>query len=257
MLCKPSIVPKIIALFNQSGGVGKTSLTMNLGYLLAQRKHPVLLVDMDPQASLTTFMGLDAYDLPKTVYDAIVQDEDLPIQHSIHGMDLAPANIHLSAAEMKLVLAEFREIRLKDALEPIQDQYDFILIDCPPSLAILSYISLVAATHVLVPIQTHYKSLVGCNLLLDTVARVRQRANRQLKVAGFIPTMHEGQTVQAKTSLNSIETQLTNVAPVFPPIPRSIAFADAAQMHEPLAMFAPKHPAIDILTQITGALEKL
>lgn len=150
MLCKTLTVTKIIALFNQSGGVGKTSLTMNLGYHLAQRKHSVLLIDMDPQASLTTFMGLDAYELSKTVYDAIVQDENLPIQHDIHGMDLAPSNIHLSAAEMELVLAEFREIRLKEALEPVQAQYDFVLIDCPPSLAILSYISLVASTHVLV-----------------------------------------------------------------------------------------------------------
>jgi chromosome partitioning protein len=248
-------VVKIISLFNQSGGVGKTTLTMNLGYQLAQRGHRVLLVDMDPQASLTNFMGVEAYKLAKTVYHAIVHDEELPIHTDLHGLDLAPTNIQLSGAEMELVLAEFREVRLKDALEPVQDRYQFILIDCPPSLAILSYISLVASTHVLVPIQTHYKSLIGCDMLLDTVARVRQRANRKLKIAGFIPTMHEGQTVQGKISLSTVQNQLSNIATVFPPIPRAIAFADAAQLHEPLALSCPKHPVVNILNQITDALE--
>ena len=248
---------KIIALFNQSGGVGKTSLTMNLGYQLAQRDRKVLLVDMDPQSSLTSFLGLDIYQLDKTIYQSITQYESLPIHHNIHGMDLVPSNIQLSAAEMELVLAEFREVRLKDAIATVQEQYDFILIDCPPSRAILSYISLIAATHVLVPIQTHYKSLVGCNLLLETVARVRQRANRNLKVAGFIPTMHEGQTLQAKTSLSTIQTQLSSIATVYPPIPRTISFPDSAQMHEPLALHSPKHPVIDILNQITDSLETI
>lgn len=248
---------KIIALFNQSGGVGKTSLTMNLGYQLAQRDRKVLLVDMDPQSSLTSFLGLDIYQLDKTIYQSITQYESLPIHRNIHGMDLVPSNIQLSAAEMELVLAEFREVRLKDAIATVQEQYDFILIDCPPSLAILSYISLIAATHVLVPIQTHYKSLVGCNLLLETVARVRQRANRNLKVAGFIPTMHEGQTLQAKTSLSTIQTQLSSIATVYPPIPRTIAFPDSAQMHEPLGLHSPKHPVIDILNQITDSLETI
>ena len=230
---------------------------MNLGYQLAQRGHRVLLVDMDPQGSLTSFMGVEAYTLSKTIYHAIVQDEELPIHTALHGMDLAPTNIQLSGAEMELVLAEFREIRLKEALAPVQDRYDFILIDCPPSLAILSYISLVASTHVLVPIQTHYKSLIGCNLLLDTIARVRQRANRNIKIAGFIPTMHEGQTVQGKTSLSTIQNQLSTAAPILSAIPRAIAFADAAQLHEPLAFSSPKHPVVEILNQITDSLETL
>ena len=157
---------KVIALFNQAGGVSKTSLTMNLGYHLAQRSHRVLLIDMDPQASLTTFMGVDIYNLSRTVYEAVVRDEEMPIQPNIHGMDLAPANIRLSGAELELVVADMRDIRLKEALAPLLPAYDFILIDCPPSLGILSYISLVAATHTLIPIQTHYKSLVGTDLLL-------------------------------------------------------------------------------------------
>ena len=156
---------KVIAVFNQSGGVSKTTLTMNLGYHLAQSQQSVLLVDMDPQASLTTFMGLEPSELGKTVYEAILGEEPLPIHQNIHGIDMAPANINLSGAELELVVADMRDIRLKEALEPVIAQYQFILIDCPPSLGILSYISLVAATHVLIPIQTEYKALKGTELL--------------------------------------------------------------------------------------------
>jgi len=250
-------VVKVIALFNQAGGVAKTSLTMNLGYQLAQRNHRVLLADMDPQASLTTFMGLDVYNLSRTIYNAVVLSEEMPIHKGIHGMDLAPANLRLSAAELELVVADMRDLRLKEALAPLLDSYDFILIDCPPSLGILSYLSLVSATHTLVPIQTHYKALVGTDLLLDTVSRVRARANKSLKIAGIVPTMHEGQTIQGKMSLQTIEDQLSQVAKIYPPIPRSIAFADASQEHIPLALFAPKHPAIEILDIIAQGLEEL
>lgn len=149
---------RIIAVFNQAGGVAKTSVTQNLGYHLAQRKHRVLLIDIDPQASLTTFMGLEPDDLEQSLYDALTGEEPLYIIKGLMRMDLAPTNLKLSAAEMELVNADLREMRLKTAIEPVQDNYDFILIDCPPSLGLLSYISLVAASHVLVPIETEFKA---------------------------------------------------------------------------------------------------
>lgn len=251
------LVAKVIALFNQAGGVAKTSLSMNLGYQLAQRHHRVLLADMDPQASLTTFMGLDVYSLTRTIYHAVVLCEDMPIHEGIHKMDLAPANLKLSAAELELVVADMRDLRLKEALAPLLDSYDFILIDCPPSLGILSYLSLVASTHALIPIQTHYKALVGTDLLLDTISRVRSRANKALKIAGIVPTMHEAQTIQGKMSLQTIEGQLSQVGKIYAPIPRSIAFADASQENIPLALFAPKHPAVAILDTIAQGLEEL
>lgn len=132
---------KIISIFNQAGGVAKTTLTQNLGYHLARRNHRVLLVDLDPQASLTIFMGLDIDGLEQTLYDALVDEEPLYIEENLMGMDLAPTNLTLSVAETALVNADLREFRLKSAIEPIEEHYDFILIDCPPSLGLLSYIS--------------------------------------------------------------------------------------------------------------------
>src|ERR671933_945526 len=180
---------RVIALFNQAGGVGKSTLTMNLGYHLTLLEQRVLLVDMDPQASLTVFMGLEPSELDKTIYEAILIGEPMPHHQSLHNMDLAAANINLSGAELELVVADMRDVRLKEALKPLRRHYDFILVDCPPSLGILSYISLVAATHVLIPIQTQYKALKGTDLLFRTIKRVRARPNRQLKIAGYLPTM--------------------------------------------------------------------
>lgn len=248
---------QIVALFNQSGGVGKTTLTMNLGYHLAQRHHRVLLVDMDPQASLTTFMGLDPVELTKTVYEAIVGEELLPIHSKIHGMDIAPSNINLSAAELELVAALMREMRLKEALAPVMDDYDFILIDCPPSLGILSVISLVAATHVLVPIQAQFKAFQGTDLLLNTVAGLRKNANRRLALAGFIPTMYDGRTAQETRTCKAIQEQLSHLATVYEPIPRSIAFADASEARVPLAIFNRKNPSVAVMVKIASGLEKL
>ena len=257
MLNFPQAVSKTIALFNQSGGVGKSTLTMNLGYHLARRKQRVLLVDMDPQASLTNFMGLEPADISDTIYQSILLGDELPINVDIHGMDLVPANIDLSGAELELVVADMRDIRLKDALEPTQNEYDFILIDCPPSLGILSYISLVASTHVLIPIQTQYKALKGTELLLNTVTRVRSRANKQLAIAGFVPTLHDTRTVQGEMTLQSIQNQLCKIGKVFSTIPRAVAFADASQEQVPLSIFNPKHPVVKVLERIAKDMESL
>ena len=248
---------RIIALFNQSGGVGKTTLTMNLGYHLAQKKHRVLLVDLDPQASLTTFMGQDPEELQQTIYESVVGEEPLNIVKQIHSMDLVPSNINLSAAELELVSSLMREVRLKNALAEVMDNYDFILIDCPPSLGLLTVLSLVAATHVLVPIQTQFKSFQGTDLLLNTVARLRKAANPNLKIAGFVPTMFDGRTAQETRTYKAIKEQLSPLAQVFEPIPRSIVFPDASEKRIPLALHQSKHPAVKILKKIISQLEQL
>lgn len=248
----------MIAIFNQAGGVGKTTLTHNLGYHLAKRSHSVLLIDLDPQASLTTFMGVAPESLEKTPFDALINEEPLFILKDIQGgIDLAPTNITLSVAEIQLVNLDFREVRLKESLEPIRDDYDFILIDCPPSLGLLSYISLVAATHVLVPIETHFKAFQGTNLLLQTISKVRKRGNRQLQLAGFVPSRYAVGNSQDKRTLKAIQEQFGAVAPVYEPIPRTTAFADASEQHLPLALYDSKHLALKILDRLGTQIEKL
>lgn len=252
-----SLPCQVIALFNQAGGVAKSTLTQNLGYHLSQRGHRVLLIDMDPQASLTIFMGLTPRELLKTVYDAVVEEQPLPIHEDLYGMDLVPANTTLSVAEMQLVNADLRDLRLREAIEPIQEEYDFILIDCPPSLGLLSYISLVAATHVLVPIETHFKAFEGTNELLKTIARVKRKVNRKLQIAGFVPTKYDSRNSADMRTLAAIQQQLISAGKIFPPIPRSTAFVDASEERMPLAVYAAKHPAVPVLEQLANSIESL
>ncbi|MBD1866451.1 ParA family protein [Leptolyngbya sp. FACHB-671] len=249
---------KVITIFNQAGGVGKTSLTMNLGYQLGQRKkQKVLLIDMDPQASLTIFMGVDPTEQEATVKDAILDKKALPILSEIHGMDLVPANILLSAAEMQLSSVLRRELRLKQAIDKVTDRYSFILIDSPPSLGMLSTLSLVAANYVLVPSQTQFKSIQGTNLVLQTIADVRDAIDHKLELAGVVPTIYAKGTLQDREALGVLESQLSAITKVYSPLPRSTAFPDASQERLPLAVFSPKHPAVTILKQIAKDLEKL
>ena len=254
---------KIIALFNQAGGVAKSTVTLNLGYHLAQHQQRVLLLDADPQGSLTNFIGLEPSDLEVTLYNALVPDnhedlENLPIHRDLFGMDLIPANILLANAEQELIFAELRELRLQQLLAPIQADYDFILIDCPPSLGILSQISLVAANYVLVPIQCQFKALKGTDSLLGTVARIRKRLNPHLKIAGFLPTMFSVSNSLDKQTLQSLQEQLTQLAPVFPPMPRATAIAEAAAYGKPLALCPNKHAlTLQLFEQLAIAMEQL
>lgn len=248
---------KIISFFNQAGGTGKTTLTQNLGYQLAQRKHRVLLVDIDPQASLTAFMGLEPFELKQTIADSLLKDAPLPLHQNVHDVDLVPSNILLSAIEVQLHSVIAREWRLKQTLLTVQDSYDFVLIDCPPTLGIFSILSLVASTHVLVPIQTHFKAFLGVELLLDSIRQVRERINPGLAIAGVVPMMHESRTSQGKVILDGINEQLSSIAPIFPAIPRTISFADASMARQPLAVYDPKHPSVQILEAIAQKLEEV
>lgn len=230
---------------------------MNLGYSLVHQGHRVLLVDMDPQSSLTVFMGLQPHELEKTITQSILDREALPILNGIHQMDLVPSNLTLSAADVRLATAIAKETRLKKALLPIEASYDFVLIDCPPTLGVLSILSLVASTHILIPMQTQYKSFVGLDLLLGTVQELQQEGVApDLKIAGVIPNLHD-RTAQSKEILEAVTEQFTGIAPVFPAVPRAVAFADASMQHLPLGVYDPKHPTLAILNIIAQSLESL
>ena len=145
---------------------------------------------------------------------------------------------------------------MKRVLEPVINQYDFVLIDCPPTLGILSILSLVAATHVLIPLQTHFKAYKGTDLLLDTVRQIREQVNPSLKIAGIVPMMYSN-TGQDKAILEAAQQQLSAVATIFPPISRAIAFADASMARQPLAVYDARHPMVKVLDSIAESMEKL
>lgn len=260
---------RVIAVFNQAGGVGKTTVSQNLGYHLANRGHKILLIDMDPQASLTAFMGVNTRTLKLSVYNSLIAEEDgespiaLPIIKDLYGIDLCPANLNLAKAEQQLVLEELREFRLKEAIAPFLETYDFIIIDCPPSLGILSVISLVAATHVLVPIQTQFKALMGTDLLLGTTKKVQKRLNKNLKLAGFLPTIFASSTAMDQQTLFDIKEQLAAIAPVFAPLPRATAFAEATKALKPFGVYIGSNKKgnngaiLKIFDEVAEAMEKL
>lgn len=257
---------KVIALFNMSGGVGKSTLTMNLGYhLAAELKQRILLIDMDPQASLTTFMGLSPFELETTIFNTLLSKDPLPVQSIPHICELTPANIFLSQAELKLASEFRREYRLADALQQINTEYDTILLDCPPSLGLLSVNCLVAANYLLIPIQTEYKSVEATITLLQATYEIAQEVNPGLKIAGAIPTMHDDRLSQAKRALQTIQEVFESLRSnpsfkdniVFPPIPRRTDFANAVAEHLPLAQYAPKHTALKTLREIATTLKTL
>jgi chromosome partitioning protein len=247
---------KIIAFVNQSGGVGKTSLVVNTGYHLAEHGQRVLLIDMDSQASLTKYLSLEPRELDKTVFNAIVDGGKLPIHKDLFNMDLVPANKNLVGVDSQLAGIQGREFRLKEAIEKHIEQYDFMLIDCPPSLGLLSVMSLIAANHVLIPIKTNEKGLEGADDLRETIGVVLQRGNPRLRIAGVVPTMYDSRKIHDRRTLEVIE-ELFGKYTIHPAIPTATDFDNAWRARQPLAVFFPKHPAIERLEKIALNLEKM
>lgn len=192
---------KIISIINQKGGVGKTTTALNLSFILGAMGKQVLLVDLDPQGNVTSGLGIEKRDLHYCVYDVLLND--LPVTDAIlpdiaEGLDLLPATINLAGAEVELVSAIARENRLKDALGSLRGRYDYIFVDCPPSLGLLTVNGLVAADSLLIPIQSEFYALEGVTKLLDSMKLVKARLNPSLEVFGVLITMYDGRTTLSK-----------------------------------------------------------
>jgi chromosome partitioning protein len=205
---------RLIALVNQKGGCGKTTTAVNLAACLAVSDRRVLLIDLDPQANATVSLGIDPGKLERTIYQVLVDDPgdgdlviDLPsvvVPSNVPNLDLAPSSIDLAAAELELSARIGRENSLRKKILPVRDSYDYIMLDTPPSLGLLTLNALVACEEVIIPIQTHYYALLGMRQLLRTMKVVREEVGHQIEIAGVVPTMYDARTSISKEILQGI-----------------------------------------------------
>jgi chromosome partitioning protein len=234
---------KIMAICNQKGGVGKTTSTINLGAALAEYGRRVLLVDFDPQGALSVGLGVQPQQLDQTIYNVIMERDvgvaDVVMRTTVDGMDLLPSNIDLSAAEVQLVAEVGREHTLVRVLRPLIPHYDYILVDCQPSLGLLTVNALAAADGVLIPLECEFFSLRGVALLIDTIDKVRERLNPKLEITGILPTMYDPRTLHCREVMARVVEAFGDV--VFDSvINRTVRFPETTVAGEPITRWAPR-----------------
>ena len=220
---------RVIAVANQKGGVGKTTTAINLSACLAEKGQKVLAIDMDPQGNMSSGLGLDKDSIDRTVYDIIIGEsnvEEVLQKEVLENVDILPANIDLSAAEIELIGIDDKEYIIRNAIGAIKDQYDFIIIDCPPSLSMLTINAMTTADSVLVPIQCEYYALEGLSQLIHTVELVKDRLNEKLEIEGVVFTMYDARTNLSLQVVENVKDNLQqNIYKTI--IPRNIRLAEA------------------------------
>ena len=230
---------RIIAIANQKGGVGKTTTAINLSACLAESGQKVLTVDFDPQGNATSGLGIEKGEIDKTVYDLLVGECDIEeclISNMQENLDLLPSNVDLAGAEIELLEIENKESLLKKYLSKIQNNYDFIIIDCPPSLNLLTINALTAANTVLVPIQCEYYALEGLNQVLKTVNLVKKKLNPSLEMEGVVFTMYDARTNLSLEVVESVKNNLNqNIYKTI--IPRNVRLAEAPSHGMPINLY--------------------
>ena len=237
----PRPLPRVVAVANQKGGVGKTTTAVNLGAGLAELGYRVLVVDLDPQGNATTGLGIDGRTFELSMYDVIMRDaplEDCIEPTSLKNLFVAPATIDLAGAEIELVPSFSRELKLRRALETVAGEFDFVLIDCPPSLGLITINGLAAAGEVLVPIQCEYYALEGLGQLLRNVHLVQANLNETLDVSTIVLTMYDGRTKLAEQVADEVRSHFGNKV-CRNIIPRTVRISEAPSFGQPITVFDP------------------
>ena len=233
---------RIIAIANQKGGVGKTTTAINLSASLASLGKKVLAIDMDPQGNMSSGLGVDKNEVEKTVYDLIIGNigiEECIYEEVIENLDVLPSNIDLSAAEIELIGVDNKEYILRDEVNKVKEKYDFIIIDCPPALSMLTINAMTTSDSVLVPIQCEYYALEGLSQLIHTIELVQERLNPELEIEGVVFTMYDART---NLSLQVVENVKDNLDQTIYKtiIPRNIRLAEAPSYGMPINLYDPK-----------------
>ena len=238
---------RVIAIANQKGGVGKTTTAINLSSCLAEKGKKVLAVDMDPQGNMTSGLGLDKNNIEDTIYDLIIGESEINqvIKKDIlENLDIIPTSIDLSGAEIELLDEENKEFIVRNAISKVKDEYDYIIIDCPPSLSMLTINAMTTADSVLVPIQCEYYALEGLSQLIHTVELVRDRLNENLQIEGVVFTMYDARTNLSLQVVENVKDNLQqNIYKTI--IPRNIRLAEAPSYGMPINHYDPKSAGAD------------
>lgn len=233
---------KVIAIANQKGGVGKTTTAVNLSSCLGYKGKKVLIIDIDPQGNTTSGLGVDKKNIKRSIYDVLINDEKIKnalVDTSIENLKLCPSNIQLAGAEVELVSVISRETRMKVAISEIRNEFDFVLIDCPPSLGLLTVNSLTAADTILVPIQCEYYALEGLSQLMDTVRLVQKHLNPILDVEGVVLTMFDARTNLSIQVVDEVKKHFKNKV-YRTVIPRNVRLSEAPSFGLPIILYDPK-----------------
>ena len=243
---------KVLAVINQKGGVGKSTTVVNLSACLGEGKKKVLVIDFDPQGNSTSGFGVEKDELEHDIYDVILHDE--PIENVIQetcqsNVFIVPATIQLAGAEIELVSAMARETRLKDLLEPMIDEFDFVLIDCPPSLGLLTINALTAADSVLIPIQCEYYALEGVTKLVESMRMVKSRLNKGLETYGVLLTMYDSRTLLSNQVVEEVRSYFGDKT-FKTCIPRSVKLSEAPSFGMPIAKYAPNNKGAQAYMQL-------
>jgi chromosome partitioning protein len=248
------LVAKIIAIANQKGGVGKTTTAVNLSSCLAYKGKKVLVIDIDPQGNTTSGLGVDKKNIHKSIYDVLINDntvEDTLIRTPVENLMLSPSNIQLAGAEVELVSMISRENRLKASLDEIKDKFDFVIIDCPPSLGLLTLNSLTAANTILVPIQCEYYALEGLSQLMNTVKLVQRHLNPQLDVEGVVLTMFDARTNLSIQVVEEVKKYFKDKV-YRSIIPRNIRLSEAPSFGLPIILYDAKSRGAECYLELAG-----